>query len=95
MDRAPVLFVSHGAPTVALAQDGYALALREVGPRWPAPAAVAAAPTSERFAPSFVALGAAPPGERVATVYEGFHYRTLGMRSFALLPGGETKEQRP
>jgi 4,5-DOPA dioxygenase extradiol len=51
-----------------------------------APAAAMAVPTSEHFDPIFVVLGAAAPGERAVTLFEGFHYGNLGMRSFELLP---------
>jgi 4,5-DOPA dioxygenase extradiol len=52
--------------------------------RTEAPEAELAVPTSEHFDPVFVTLGAAWPGERVETIYEGFHYGNLSMRSFAL-----------
>lgn len=42
------------------------------------------APTTEHFDPLFVALGAAYPDERPETIYEGFHYGNLSMRSFAV-----------
>jgi 4,5-DOPA dioxygenase extradiol len=48
-----------------------------------APDAELAVPTPEHFAPIFIALGAAWPDERVQTIYEGFHYGNLSMRSFA------------
>lgn len=49
-----------------------------------APHAVRAAPTTEHLDPLFVALGAAAPAERAATIFEGFHYGSLGMRSIEL-----------
>jgi len=49
-----------------------------------APHAVRAAPTTEHIDPMFVVLGAARQGERPAPVFEGFHYGSLGMRSFEL-----------
>lgn len=48
-----------------------------------APEAALAAPTPEHFDPIFVTLGAAWPDERLETIYEGFHYGNLSMRSFA------------
>jgi 4,5-DOPA dioxygenase extradiol len=51
--------------------------------RTSAPEADLAAPTPEHFDPIFVAMGAAWPGERLDTIYEGFHYGNLSMRSFA------------
>jgi 4,5-DOPA dioxygenase extradiol len=52
--------------------------------RTTAPYADRAVPTPEHFDPIFVALGSARSGERTTTVYEGFRYGTLSMRSFAL-----------
>lgn len=49
-----------------------------------APHAELAVPTSEHFDPVFFALGARSPSDRVTTVYEGFHYGTLSLRSFVL-----------
>lgn len=48
------------------------------------PHAELAVPTADHFDPIFVVLGAAFPGERVTTIYEGFRYGTISMRSFAL-----------
>ena len=48
-----------------------------------APEAELAVPTPEHFDPIFIALGAAWPDERLETIYEGFHYGNLSMRSFA------------
>ena len=48
------------------------------------PHAALAAPTPEHFDPIFAALGAAAPGERATTIYEGFRYGTISMRSFAI-----------
>jgi 4,5-DOPA dioxygenase extradiol len=48
-----------------------------------APEAELAVPTSEHFDPIFVMLGAAWPEESLETIYEGFHYGNLSMRSFA------------
>jgi 4,5-DOPA dioxygenase extradiol len=39
-------------------------------------------PTTEHFDPLFAVLGAAFPEERVETIFEGFHYGNLSMRSF-------------
>lgn len=49
-----------------------------------APHAAEAVPTSEHYDPVFFVLGAALPGDRLTTLYEGFHYATLSMRSFEL-----------
>jgi 4,5-DOPA dioxygenase extradiol len=49
-----------------------------------APEADLAVPTPEHFDPLFVTLGAAWPEDRLDTIYEGFHYGNLSMRSFAL-----------
>jgi 4,5-DOPA dioxygenase extradiol len=46
-----------------------------------APYAAMAVPTSEHFDPLFAALGAAWPEDRAATIYEGFHYGNISMRS--------------
>ena len=48
-----------------------------------APNASRAVPTSEHFDPIFVTLGAAAPEEKPQTIYTGFHYGTISMRSFA------------
>jgi 4,5-DOPA dioxygenase extradiol len=48
-----------------------------------APEAGLAVPTPEHFDPIFVTLGASWPDERLETIYEGFHYGNLSMRSFA------------
>ena len=42
-----------------------------------------AVPTPEHFDPLFITLGAAFPQERSKTIFEGFHYGTISMRSFA------------
>jgi 4,5-DOPA dioxygenase extradiol len=49
-----------------------------------APHVDSAAPTSEHFDPLFVVLGARLEGDRVSTIYEGFRYGNLSMRSFVL-----------
>jgi 4,5-DOPA dioxygenase extradiol len=49
-----------------------------------APHAELAVPTSEHFDPLFFVLGALDTRDRVETVYEGFRYGTLSLRSFAL-----------
>ncbi len=54
------------------------LAYRSAGPH-----ARLAAPTPEHFDPLFVALGAAYTEEPVETIFEGFQYANLSMRSFA------------
>ncbi len=43
-----------------------------------------AAPATEHFDPLHVVLGAASPGERVRTLYEGFRYGNLSMRTFEI-----------
>ncbi|HEY2016292.1 MAG TPA: class III extradiol ring-cleavage dioxygenase [Bryobacteraceae bacterium] len=47
------------------------------------PHARLSAPTTEHFDPLFVVLGAALPGERMETIFEGFQYGNLSMRSFS------------
>jgi 4,5-DOPA dioxygenase extradiol len=47
-----------------------------------APRASMAVPTPEHFDPIFVTLGAAWPEEQVESLFEGFHYGNLSMRSF-------------
>ncbi|PTL83774.1 class III extradiol ring-cleavage dioxygenase [Vitiosangium sp. GDMCC 1.1324] len=49
-----------------------------------APHARLAHPTAEHFLPLFFVLGAALPEDRLTSVFEGFHYATMSMRSFAL-----------
>jgi len=51
-----------------------------------APHARLSVPTTEHFDPLFVALGAAYPEELVETVFAGFHYGNLSMRSFSFAP---------
>jgi 4,5-DOPA dioxygenase extradiol len=48
-----------------------------------APHANLAVPTPEHFEPLFVALGASRETDSLATIYEGFHYGNLSMRTFA------------
>jgi len=48
-----------------------------------APHAHLAAPTPEHFDPLFVALGALRDDDEIETVFEGFHYGTLSLRTFA------------
>lgn len=52
--------------------------------RTTAPHAERAVPSPEHFDPIFVVLGSARSGERASTVYEGFRYGTLSMRSFSI-----------
>jgi 4,5-DOPA dioxygenase extradiol len=52
--------------------------------RTTAPHSERAVPTPEHFDPIFVVLGAARSGERASTIYEGFRYGTISMRSFAI-----------
>lgn len=49
-----------------------------------APHSELAVPTSEHFDPVFFVLGALDSRDRVESVYEGFRYGTLSLRSFAL-----------
>ena len=48
-----------------------------------APHADLAVPTPEHFEPLFVTLGASHPNDDLTTIYEGFHYGNLSMRTFA------------
>ena len=48
-----------------------------------APHARLSVPTTEHLDPLFVVLGTSFPDERVETIYEGFHYGNLSMRSFS------------
>jgi 4,5-DOPA dioxygenase extradiol len=56
--------------------------------RTSAPEADLAVPTPEHFDPVFVTLGAAWPDEHLDTIYEGFHYGNLSMRSFSFASAG-------
>jgi 4,5-DOPA dioxygenase extradiol len=49
-----------------------------------APHANLAVPTPEHFEPLFVALGASRETDKLTTIYAGFHYGNLSMRTFAL-----------
>jgi 4,5-DOPA dioxygenase extradiol len=49
-----------------------------------APQANLAVPTPEHFEPVFVTLGAARDDDMLTTIYEGFHYGNLSMRTFAM-----------
>jgi 4,5-DOPA dioxygenase extradiol len=48
-----------------------------------APHANLAVPTPEHFEPLFVTLGASRDTDNLTTIYEGFHYGNLSMRTFA------------
>jgi 4,5-DOPA dioxygenase extradiol len=48
-----------------------------------APHANLAVPTPEHFEPVFIALGASRATDSLTTIYEGFHYGNLSMRTFA------------
>jgi 4,5-DOPA dioxygenase extradiol len=48
-----------------------------------APHARLSVPTTEHFDPLFAILGASFPGEHVETIYEGFHYGNLSMRTLS------------
>ncbi len=43
-----------------------------------------AVPTFEHFAPVFIVLGAASDSDKIESVFEGFQYGALSMRSFAV-----------
>lgn len=49
-----------------------------------APHAAYAVPTPEHFHPVFVAVGAATPGAKIESIFEGFQYGSLSMRSFTI-----------
>jgi 4,5-DOPA dioxygenase extradiol len=49
-----------------------------------APHANLAVPTPEHFEPIFITLGASRDSDSLSTIYEGFHYGNLSMRTFAL-----------
>ena len=51
-----------------------------------APHANLAVPTPEHFEPVFVTLGASRDSDSLTTIYEGFHYGNLSMRTFAYTP---------
>ncbi len=55
-----------------------------MGYRAAAPHADLAVPTTEHFDPIFFALGATSPDDRPTTIYAGFTFGTLSMRTFAL-----------
>ncbi|MFI5183894.1 MAG: dioxygenase, partial [Vicinamibacteria bacterium] len=55
-----------------------------VGYRVSAPHPELAAPTTEHLDPIFFALGASGAADRASTIYSGFTFGTLSMRSFAL-----------
>ena len=48
-----------------------------------APHSAEAVPTPEHFEPIFVTAGATRPTDTLTTIYEGFHYGNLSMRTFA------------
>jgi len=48
-----------------------------------APHAKLSAPTTEHFDPLFIALGASYPDDQLETIFEGFQYGNLSMRSIA------------
>jgi 4,5-DOPA dioxygenase extradiol len=48
-----------------------------------APHADLAVPTPEHFEPVFITLGATRASDTLTTIYEGFHYGNLSMRTFA------------
>jgi len=90
-----VRLVNKGAPVDSWAAEfdswvADAVAAREfeqlLAYRHTAPHARLAAPTTEHFDPLFVALGAAYGDEPVETIFEGFQYGNLSMRSFSFAP---------
>ncbi len=56
---------------------------RLFGYRQEAPHAALAVPTPEHFDPLFVTLGASFEEDDLVSIYEGFHYGNLSLRSFA------------
>jgi 4,5-DOPA dioxygenase extradiol len=60
-----------------------ALSRRDVSAFSTAPHAALAAPSPEHFDPIYVVLGATTADDHLETIYSGFHYGTLSMRSFA------------
>ncbi|HUB81174.1 MAG TPA: class III extradiol ring-cleavage dioxygenase [Bryobacteraceae bacterium] len=58
--------------------------------RHSAPHARLSVPTTEHFDPLFVALGAAYADEPLETIFEGFGYGNLSMRSFSFAPPSDT-----
>lgn len=54
--------------------------------RTKAPHAALAVPTAEHFNPLFVVLGALSPDERAETIYAGFQYGNISLRSVAFAP---------
>ena len=50
-----------------------------------APSAALAVPTPEHFEPIFVTAGAARDSDTLTTIYEGFHYGNLSMRTLAFV----------
>jgi 4,5-DOPA dioxygenase extradiol len=60
-----------------------------------APHAALAVPTPDHFHPVFAVLGAAAPGERAATIHEGFRYGTISMRSFVIGTAASSDAPRP
>jgi 4,5-DOPA dioxygenase extradiol len=62
--------------------------------RTEAPHAALAVPTAEHFNPLFVVLGALTPDERPATIYEGFQYGNISLRSVAFAPRNSPLERR-
>jgi 4,5-DOPA dioxygenase extradiol len=49
-----------------------------------APDSALAVPTFDHFAPVFLVLGAAAAYSHVETIFEGFQYGSISMRSFAI-----------
>jgi 4,5-DOPA dioxygenase extradiol len=80
------------APVMQWAQDFEAWMAERIAARdlealeaWQrAPGAALAHPSPEHLLPLFFALGAALPGDRLTSVYEGIHYGSLSLRTFSL-----------
>ena len=56
-----------------------------------APGADAAVPTTEHFDPLFVTMGTRFDDDQVSTIYEGFRYGNISMRSFLFSRGSNPK----
>lgn len=83
VDRWATEFDGWVADCVARQDVGALFRYRTAGPH-----AEFAVPTPEHFDPLFITLGAAWPEEHVETIYEGFHYGNISMRSFAAAYSG-------
>ena len=77
-------YIHFGLTSSDVVDTALSLMILEDGPLFIADTAVNPVPTPEHFDPVFVVLGSARSGERPSTIYEGFRYGTLSLRSFAL-----------